>query len=73
MTPTARFRWLTPKDVTFSARLSNLVRHPSFILNPNGDGIRIRVLQQWWKRDGTGPDGTPGLGEWRDVPIVEEE
>ena len=65
MTPTAKFRWRE-----FAHTEATLCEHPSAIpLNL----FRVRVLQQWWKRDGTGPDGTPGLGEWRDVPIVEEE
>jgi hypothetical protein len=39
---------------------------------PCGDGYSktIRVLQQWWEAER--PDGMY-YGEWRDVPLEEEE
>ena len=30
------------------------------------------ILQQWWESDEIYPDGCPGFGEWKDVPLEEE-
>ena len=60
MTPTAKFRWLEIEGL----------EHPSAIAIPGNDGLRVRVLQQWWAVEREGQI-TP-QGEWRDVPIEEQ-
>ena len=39
---------------------------------PNSESywVKVRVLQQWWEPD---YPGSAWSGEWRDVPLEEEE
>ena len=71
MTPTAKFRWLEFHERTIGDAIRNAAAHPSAILNKNG--VRVRVLQQWWEIGSPMPDGSIFTqGEWRDIPIEEQ-
>jgi hypothetical protein len=69
MTPTNRLRFVE-REVQL---------HPFYkSVNDKGQLIpatqKVRILQQWWERK-TGWENIPGqwFGEWRDVPIEQEE
>lgn len=62
MVPTAHFRWLI-------YTLENGM-HPSGLMYVEGMGLG-RVLQQWWDEDGE--PSPSNYGEWRDIPMIQEE
>ena len=41
----------------------------------HGDNIykKVRILQQWWTVTGTDPEFQHHFGEWRDVPLENEQ
>lgn len=34
---------------------------------------KIRILQQWWTVTGTEPEFQDHFGEWRDIPLEDEQ
>lgn len=41
----------------------------------HGEGIgkKVRILQQWWTVTGTEPEFQDHFGEWRDIPLENEQ
>lgn len=64
MTPTAKLRWL---ELPLTGTVG--LKHPSAI--PFNPPFHVRVLQQWWEREGHLMSGDVP-GEWRDIPIARE-
>ena len=59
MTPTNKLR--------FVERETETGRYDKYVVT-----VKVKILQQWWAKT---PHGAyvPEVGEWRDVPLEEEE